>query len=722
MKLLLLLGVMFLHIISFAQDKPKIGLVLSGGGSKGIAHIGVLRVLESKGIKPDYIVGTSFGALVAGFYAIGFTPDEMEEIISTRDWDYLLNDEIKRENILIGQSNKNKNSILRIPLDGIKPAFTSGLYAGQNILTFFEIITRDYNKEMNFDDFIIPFRCVATNIETGEPKVFNQGKLAQAMRASLSIPSIFEPYEIDGELYVDGGLVNNFPTDVVKEMGADIIIGVDVGAVLYKKEEINSILKILDQSSSFYNNRVSKENRKLCDIYIRPDIEGISAMEFGETHEIIKLGTDATIAKMHKIDSIFGKYNLKPIVNDSSVSKLNQPLNIGTVTVKTDIENKHHKKGAHKLVNGKLKLDVNSCLSETELSNEINRLYGSKYFNEISMTFLKEDSVYNLIIDTKEKQSNDFFIGARYDLEYGVNILLSAQFRNIMIYGSLAEISLVAGQSPQFKMRYTTDRGSSIGFGTSFVFDNFNAYTYIDGQRFSQYNYNRASWDVFIHSYIGSYNRVIIGASSSYFGLSSVQSISDIDEIADIYYSPFISYVIDTWDRAYYPKSGFKFKARGDLIIDNEIHNMPIAWARVNQVSPVSKKIKILLGGFVGFGDARLNKTLYRFQLGGMSNNRIEWYNSFPGLQFLEKGANNVWIVSIEPRYEFYKNNFISLKLASAGLDDMPDRLFTKTQYTFTGVGVKYGFYSMFGPMELSADYSFQTYYKSVFLSLGFWF
>ena len=722
MKIRILLIFIFLNAVAFSQDKPKIGLVLSGGGAKGIAHIGVLKVLESKGIKPDYIVGTSFGALVGGLYSIGYTPEEMEEIISSSDWDYLINDKIKRENLLIGQGDKNKKSLIRLPLDGIVPSISSGLFSGQNILTFFEIKTREYNRDMNFDDFPIPFKCVATNIETGEVKVFDNGYIAEALRASMSIPSVFKPFEIDGELYVDGGLVNNFPTDIVKEMGADIIIGVDVGAVLYKKEEITSIIKILDQTSSFYNFRVAKENKKNCDIYIRPDIDGLSSMAFNETKEIIQRGIKATELQMDNINSIFDKYNLSPIVNDTSNCK-SKYIRIDSIVVSTNLKNNKNTRGAEKLIDGKLNIELPITLTEDELSQKINRLYGAKFFSDISMSFIPNDSSYVLKLNTKEDHINGFNIGARYDQTYGVNILLGVQFRNLFMYGSLLEASVIAGESPQVKLRYTTDRGSNIGVGSSFVYDNFYAYSYDDNSaRYATYSYNRATLDLFIHSYIGSYNRLILGVQGSVFDLSAKQSISDLSDLKDNFFSPFVAYIVDTWDRAYYPNHGFRIKTRADLIFDSDFDNMPIVRAKGSVVTSISKKIKIITEAFLGFADARLDTTLYRFQIGGMENNRIEWYNSFPGLQFLEHGSTNIWVVKISPRYEFYKNNFLTLTFAATGMDKKPESLFVNTEEIYTGASLKYGFYSMFGPMEISVDYSFNNYNKNYLISLGYWF
>lgn len=723
MKSKLIIFFILISVFSFSQKKPKIGLVLSGGGAKGIAHVGVIRYLESKGIKPDYIVGTSVGALVGGFYAMGYTPDEIEKIIRTRDWDYLLNDEIKRKNVLIGQSDKNKNVLLTLPLDGFKPQMSSGLYKGQNILTFFEITSRKYNRPLDFDSLPIPFRCVATNIETGEGKIFSKGIISDVMRASMSIPSIFSPYEINGELYVDGGIVNNFPTDVIKEMGADIIIGVDVGAVLYKKEEINSIIKILDQTSSFYNYRVAQENKKLCDIYIRPNIDGISAMDFSRTDTIVNRGRIAAIQNSEKIDSIFQKYNLKPIINEQKPFSSNRTINIDSIKIRTNINSLSHRRGSKRLINGKLKIKTPLTITEKSISEKINKLYGSKYFKKITLQFdPTTDTSYALTISVSEKKENDFSIGARFDLIYGVNVLLAAQFRNLMLYGSLFELSTVAGQSPQFRARYTTDRGASLGFGSSLVYNNFSVYTYENSRKYAEYNYNRIMADLFVHSYLGDYNRAVVGAEYSSFLLSATQTVSDLKDMNNNYLNFYAAYVVDTWDKAYFPNKGFQLKIRSNYIIHEEDKLMNTTWSRANIILPITKKIKIIAEGFIGFGTSNVDTTLFRYEVGGMAQNRMEWYTSFPGMQYLEHGSNNVWVAKISPRYEFYKNNYLTATFAMTAMDNIFENLFIQADRMYTGVGVKYSFSSMFGPMEISGDYSFNSYYTNYFISLGFWF
>ena len=655
----------------------------------------------------------------------------MEELISTRDWDYLINDVIRRENVLIGQASKDKKTILSLPLDGIKPSISSGLYSGQNILSFFGIVTKDYNQNMNFDSLLIPFKCIGTNIETGEEKIFEKGILADALRASMSIPSVFQPYEIDNELYVDGGLVNNFPTDVVKEMGADIIIGVDVGAVLYKKEEITSIIQILDQSSSFYNARISKKNKRLCHVYMRPDISGISAMDFSQTAEIIERGTKSALSQMSVIDSVIRenpgivdsslikRYN---IPKDSSLS-LNPAIDsIRIMSFTTSSYNSSNRKSINRLVKGKMNLKTPLTISNTELEAKINRVYGSQYFETVKLRYTKLDSAYKINIQVTEKTDNNFSIGARFDKSDGVNLLLRAEFRNLFIYGSLLETSIVAGQSPQVKIRYTTDRGSYFGVGSSINYNYFEAHTYEGDKILSSFNFNYVNTDIFLHSNIGNYNRFILGAETSVFDLSSFQAVSKLKDIDQAYYGVFLAYVIDTWDDAYYPNEGVKAKFKADLIGAENNTVYTHAWWRFSHVFSLHDKVKLITEGFVGVASIGVDTTFLRYAIGGMEKNRIQWYNSFPGLRFLQDGSNNVWILKFSPRYEFINNNYLTYTFAFAGLDNHTLHTFTEPERFYTGMSLKYGFKSMFGPLEVSLDYSLQSYQKHIFVSLGFWF
>ena len=270
--------------------RPKIGLVLSGGGAKGLAHVGILKIIEQSGLKIDYVTGTSMGSIVGGLYAAGYKADMLEQLVLTTDWDELLADEISRRSVAINEKSDLDKYIgsLEISKKGIE--LPQGYKRGQKLTSLLSRLTLHVQNIEDFDRLPIPFRCIATDIVTGEAYVLKKGSLSEAMRASMAIPSIFTPIEIDGRLLVDGGVIRNLPVSDAREMGADIIIAVDVGAPLYKKDELKSVMNIMDQSVSLLGARSTKEQQLLSDILLAPDIKGFSSSDFKRGKELIALG------------------------------------------------------------------------------------------------------------------------------------------------------------------------------------------------------------------------------------------------------------------------------------------------------------------------------------------------------------------------------------------------------------------------------------------------
>lgn len=300
----LLLLTHFPTSFSQAQNRPRVGVALSGGGAKGFAHIGVLRVLEEVGIPVDYITGTSMGSIIGGLYAIGYSVDELEAIAVATDWQELFSDRVSRRQLAIESKIGDGRYLLTLPLDGFKPGLPTGLIAGQKISTLFERLTLPYHNVSDFRNFPIPFAAVATNIATGHVVVLDHGYLPEAMRASMSIPSVFTPMVIDDRLLVDGMLVRNFPVEEVQAMGADIIIGVDVGSGLSGREELTSLGAILGQALGFMDAESTERQRELCDVLIVPDIEGLSAVDFPKAEEIIARGETAAREAMLQLQTL----------------------------------------------------------------------------------------------------------------------------------------------------------------------------------------------------------------------------------------------------------------------------------------------------------------------------------------------------------------------------------------------------------------------------------
>ena len=281
---------------------PRIGLVLSGGGARGAAHVGVLKVLEELRIPISAIAGTSMGALVGGTYASGLSLEEMERRLTTADWDFLFVDEPPREDWPIRRKEQGMRPTwdfsLGVNAKGVQ--LPKGALAGQKVELFFADLVRGADGVRNFDQLPIPFRAVATDLEDGGMKVFDSGPLPEVMRASMSVPGLFAPVEIDDRLYVDGGLVRNLPIDVARKMGVDLVIAVNLGSGYLPRDQLGSIVGVLGQMIAILTEqnvqRSLKELRKGKDILIVPDLGNITSGDFNRAAEAIKTGEVAARA------------------------------------------------------------------------------------------------------------------------------------------------------------------------------------------------------------------------------------------------------------------------------------------------------------------------------------------------------------------------------------------------------------------------------------------
>ncbi len=283
-------------------DRPKIGLVLGGGGARGYAHLGVLKKLEEMRIPYDYIAGTSMGSIVGGFLATGMDTEELIRVVRAADWDDLFSDKTDREDLPFRRKTDDALGLFgpKLGVGKDNDLLPKGVMAGQKITFMFESVASQRVNAASFDHLPIPYRAIATDIVSGQMVVVDSGGLSMAMRASMSVPGVFDPVRRDGALLVDGGLVRNLPVDIARKMGADVVIAVDVGTKLATKEELNSALAIIYQMSGLLtvsNTEIQIESLDETDVLISPAIgDLVSSADFDKLDEAIPLGYDATVA------------------------------------------------------------------------------------------------------------------------------------------------------------------------------------------------------------------------------------------------------------------------------------------------------------------------------------------------------------------------------------------------------------------------------------------
>lgn len=419
-------------------DRPKIGLVLSGGGARGFAHIGVLKMLDSLEIPIDYIAGTSMGGIIGALYAIKYSGADIEALVSETDWKEVFTDSPERKHLPFIQKKVSGKYQLELGFMGLRPTAPSGLIYGQKISLLFSGLTFPFEGITDFTKLPIPFHCVAVNIITGDQVVLKRGSLAKAMRATMSIPSAFSPVQWGDSLLIDGGVVNNLPVDVVKEMGADIVIAADVGRPLLAPEKLNSAVAVLEQTMGMMGIRQWRKNVELADIYIHPELEGYSLTDFN--HEkikgIIQCGSRAAQTSKTKLDSLITTCHLH---DNMKYQKDDPPQNQSGTEEKQIIYgisilgNKHL---PFRYIYQLLGIKPSDVLDIDKLNRSIMDMYGLGYFENIHYEIEPRGrNRVQLNLYVKELPKQKLRLGLRYDNKYQLVALIAIEGTNMLIPG-----------------------------------------------------------------------------------------------------------------------------------------------------------------------------------------------------------------------------------------------------------------------------------------------
>jgi NTE family protein len=393
---------LLLALPAFAGDRSgkSVGLVLSGGGARGLAHIGVIRALEEQNVQIDAIAGTSMGAVVGALYASGRTPDELEAIALSIDWSQVLADLPARNHLSFRRKQDSRGNVVKAHVtlnDGVV-SLPKGVIQGQNLQLTLQQLFLHVSSVENFDDLPIPFRAVASDLVTGEPHVFSQGSLATATRASLTIPGLFAPVEMDGRMLVDGGIANNLPVDVVKSMGVDVVIAVDIATPLYDADTLDSVLPIIEQLTTLLTARQAKRQYALItddDLLITPDMRDISTADLENTQTIIQRG--------HQALSVFGPelVRFQSDVREVADTDFERPV-IDRIRIVNSAEI------SDKLIKALIHQKIDTPFDEKQTRRDIESIYGYDYFESVRYNLVEEDGEKILeVIATGRSWGND---------------------------------------------------------------------------------------------------------------------------------------------------------------------------------------------------------------------------------------------------------------------------------------------------------------------------
>jgi len=712
------------------KQRPKIGLVLSGGGAKGFAHIGVLKVLEQAGVKIDYITGTSMGAVIGGLYASGYTASQIDSIFYNTNFDELLQDYIPRSSKSFYEKRNDQMYAISLPFNklkfGIPIAYSKGMY-NYNLLSK---LTHKVRYVRDFKKLPIPFLCIATDIEKGEQVVLDKGYLPQAMLASSAFPSLFSPVEIDGKLLIDGGVVNNYPVEEVRKMGADIVIGVDVQDDLKDRGSLKDATRILVQITNLDMIKSMKEKQKLTDIYIKPDVSAYGVISFDAGKEIIKKGEEAAFAVYEEVKKLGDT-----TANDrlQSIKITRDSLKIKSITVnKLDNYTRAY-------VLGKLRFKSGSKISYEDLKTGINNINATQNFSRITYTIENNQNEDELRLTLEENPVTTYLkFGLHYDGLYKSAVLANITQKKSLFKNDVLSFDLGLGDNIRYNLDYYIDNGFYWSFGIKSRYNTFNKNVttdFKDGQLLSQLGLKSINIDfqdftnqaymqtVFIQKFL-------IGAGLEYKYLKiesdNLGSINPTFEKSS-YLSAFGYMTYDSFDNKLFPKKGVMFTGEIQSYLHSsdytkEFKRFSIAKGEIGFAKTFYKKLTLKVQSEAGFSIGEESVHFFDFVLGGYGFNTVNNnFRYFYGYDYLSIAADSYIKSCFTLDYEIYKKNHINF---AANYANAENGLFENGNWlkkpTFNGYAVGYALESIVGPIEIKYSWSPEQRKGYAYFTVGF--
>jgi NTE family protein len=704
-----------------ASQRPKVGLILSGGAAKGMAHVGVLKVIEEAGLKIDYIGGTSMGGLVAALYTIGYDADTLASMVATLDWDRLLSDDIPRRELSIEEKPDYDQYIVTFPLRERKVKLPQGVVTGQNIENLIAELCSHVHNVQDFNQLQIPFLCVSADVLTGTEVIHREGYLPSAMRATMAIPSVFTPVNIDGKLLIDGGVLNNFPVDHVQEMGADILIGVNVGAEPFTAEDDVNFLRVMEQTVFLSSNNRTKENIKLCDIYIAPDIKGYSSTSFNAGDSLLIRGERAARVYFDRFRTLADSLNNIEFIPYEKPSF--EPLDSFLLS---EIHIDGVEKVSGRLLSGKLNLNVLETVSPQQVSEAIDNLYSSLFFEKVTYELvpvfveLLGPSVM-LKIKVKERRGGQLMVGLNYNTSYKASITLNTTFRNVLLNGSKLSLNLALGENQFFRARFEKNNGWKPGFVFDIGGQNFDLNIYNQGIKKGVVDYADISAAIYTRSIVG--KSYAFGIGGEFERITMKPDIGEVilEKQSGNYYN-LLGYInLDTYDNRFFPTVGTRFNALYKFINDQELNYYQFLRLEFEQAVRLGKRFTLLPRAYGGTSTADSSSRIYQFYLGGLNRSQRKGILPFAGLDFMEKSGRNVLAVGLDLQYNFWRSNYLVLRTNVGNTSHVLEDII-QFESGFSGFGLTLGNMSLIGPVEFTLMRSNLRNDFLFYINIGYYF
>ena len=739
--------------------RPKVGLVLGGGGAKGAAHIGVLKYIEEMGIPIDYVVGTSMGSIMGGLYALGYNSAELADLIGGLDWSVYIKGEVEREYLSSADKQRKASLLLSVPFGRgqLESALAQPLLAtlpssfvnGSNLINLFNNLSVGYQDSMDFKELPIPFACVATDVFTGDEVVLRSGNIARSIRASMAIPGVFAPVQIGDKLLLDGGMANNFPVDICRAMGADIVIGVEVASDLKDNlAELQSLPQLMGQLMNIMVAKKKLQNRQMCDVYIRPDVSGYNMLSFSaeSIDTLINRGyRDAQLSHdaLQRVKECVG--------GDSRKLQASPAVNILGDTVRLfniNMNGVSKREKAWLLRKGNLRRGA--PVTGTEIDKKVSFFDGTNAFQSITYTLHKvrskgdtlfgfgvseEYDWYDLTLDFQRAKPHSIGIGFRYDTWESASVLVDFGYNRNRLSGFKFDLSAVLNYNPRIHGEIVLAGISLASLRASYDYHNTNFEVVMDGCDESYVRSRLHTVRLFISEFNLRRMSVQVGVQNDFHRYTQTHSIAESDGQNLSTFSLYGNFIYDNMNDAYFANSGTRSTFRASLSSNTNLEN----WSRISFVgnnfvdlgfqyqcylTPRNGRftfipqcyVRCLIGSDYDYSQ-------YNVVGGDYIGRYVDQHLPFVGLNTINAVDAYLAILRLDLRWNIKGNHYLYAIANVMHYDaDFGDFFAFKANRMggFCGLGLRYAYKTPIGPLALDFHWSDITQKVGLYFSLGY--
>lgn len=669
------------------KHRPTVALVLGGGGAKGAAHIGVIRYLKEIDMPVDIVLGTSMGALMGSMLSLGYTPDEIEDIVGNMPWDDMMTDRLPREYISYRDKKYKEKYALTVPFDIRDSKFLrsmpSAYINGRNVGNLLTSLTVGYQDSIRFDALPIPFACIATDLIKGKGLVCLSGSLPDALRTTMSLPMVFAPQKRNGMYLVDGGMIDNFPTDVAKAMGADIIIGVSVSSPEKPYSEVSNAADLVNLVIDLSGKTLLAETLEIPDVLIKPALDGLSTMSFDREsiYHLMQNGYEAALDNASALDS------LRRIVGRGHFPKTDRParnlLRDSVVLRSVDIVGLNDME--EKIMLHKSGLKAGQTINKDDLDHGVSEMFASNMFRNVRYRLYGDGSEYDLVLECEKGPENQAGLGVRFDTEELVSAIVNIGLGTRRLHGPAADLTVKLSANPYVRLDLSYDmyKAPRVNFSVDYRYTNTGLMRF--GNNPFSLTYMASQQELYISGLRWRYWDLRAGLRNRWVRMMDVHSFDGEVKLDNTYWAGvFFASRLDKTDDGYFPTRGIRvdfdynwqFNTNSRAVADFKNNYYHSLYLDITGIVPVYRDVVSFIPSLSARVLLTRNPQTVPFEqrnfLGGSIKSRYMPHQiAFEGINNMAYGQNMLAVARLDWRFMPVPKHYITLSGHMAACADL---------------------------------------------------